>query len=135
MTSKVFKNGFQNRKWNYFSHFLTSDQKTYFTICFSFVPRDSKLIFKTGNGIIQTGNGIISPTSRPLIKKLLLQKFSHFHQGVPNRFSKQETEKSKQEMEWLISLPALWSKTSSTRCFTFFQRSFKLIFKTGDGNI
>ena len=58
---------YPNRIWNYFSTFQASDQKTYFTKCFSFVPRDSKLIFKTGNGIIQTGNGIISHTSRPLI--------------------------------------------------------------------
>ena len=78
--SKELKINFQNRKWkypnrkwNYFSHFKASDQKTYFTKCFSFVPRGSNLIFKTGNRIIQTGNGIISPTSRPLIKKLLLQ--------------------------------------------------------------
>ena len=33
--------------------------------------------------IFKTGNGIISSTSRPLIRKLLLQKISHFHQGVP----------------------------------------------------
>ena len=77
--SKGFKIDFQNRKWNYpnrkwnyFSHLQASDQKTYFTTCFSFLPRDSKLILKTGNGIMQTGNRIISPTSRPLIKELLL---------------------------------------------------------------
>ena len=56
--------------------------KTSFTKCFSFVPRVSKLISKTGNGIIQTGNGIISPTSRPLTKKLLLQNVFHFIQGL-----------------------------------------------------
>ena len=60
-------------------------------------------------------------------KNYFLQKFSPFHQGVPNWFSKQETELSKQEIELFIPLPALWSKTSFTRCFTFFQRSFKLI--------
>ena len=64
---------YQNRKWNYFSYFQPSDQKNSFTKCFSFVLRGLKLIFKTGNRIIQTGNGIISPISRPLIKKLLLQ--------------------------------------------------------------
>ena len=54
-----FKAAFKNRKWNNpkrkwnnFSYFLTSDQKTSFTKCFSFLPRSSKLIFKTGNGII-----------------------------------------------------------------------------------
>ena len=58
-----FKNRKQNhpnRKWNYFSHFKTfswylqtSDEKTYFTKCFSYGLRGSKLIFKTGNRIIQ----------------------------------------------------------------------------------
>jgi hypothetical protein len=32
-------------------------------------------IIQTGNGIVQTGNGIIPPSSRHLIKKLLLQMF------------------------------------------------------------
>ena len=41
-----------NRKWNYFSHFQADDQKTTFTKNFSFPPRSSKLIFKTGNEII-----------------------------------------------------------------------------------
>ena len=52
---------YSNRKWNYFSHFQTSAEKTSFTKCFSFDPRGPKLIFETGNGIIQTGNGFISP--------------------------------------------------------------------------
>ena len=56
------------------------------------------MIFKTGNEIIQTGNGIISPTSGPLIKKLLLQHLLHITQEVRNWFSKQEMELSKQEM-------------------------------------
>ena len=73
-----------NRKWNYFSHFQASDQKTFFIKCFSFEPRGLKLIFKTGNGIIQTGNGIISPTSRPLIKELLLQNIFHLFQQAQN---------------------------------------------------
>ena len=91
--SKGFKIDFQNRKWNYanrkwnyFSHFQASDQKTSFTKCFWFDPRGSKLIFKTGNGIIQTGNGIISPTSRPLIKNLLLQNLSKFFWGFKISF-------------------------------------------------
>ena len=49
--SKGFKIDFQNRKWNYpnrkwnyFSHLQASGQKTSFTKCFSFVPRDLKLI-------------------------------------------------------------------------------------------
>ena len=41
-----------------------------------FSVRSQKLVLHTGNGIIETGNGIISPTYRPLIEKLLLQKVS-----------------------------------------------------------
>ena len=88
-----------NRKWNYFTHFQISDQKTYFTKCISFSPRSSKLICKTGNAIIQTGNGIISPTSRPLVKKFLLQHILHINQGVQNWFAKQGMELFRQEME------------------------------------
>ena len=142
---------YPNRIWNYFSHFQASDQKTSFTKWFSLVTRVSKLIFQTGNGIFQTGNGIISPTSRPLIKKLLFQLFpicpkgfkidfqnrkwkypnrkwnyfSHFKASdkkssftisfsfvlrVQNWFRKQEMELSKQEMEFFLPLPGLWSK-------------------------
>ena len=64
--SEVFKIDFQNKKWNYFSHFQA--RKTSFKKCCLFVPRGSKLIFYRGNRIIQTGNGIISRTFRPLIK-------------------------------------------------------------------
>ena len=64
-----FHQGVQTRKSNYFSHFLASDQKTSSTAYAPYLPRNSILIVKTGNGIIQTGNGIISPTSRPQIRK------------------------------------------------------------------
>ena len=57
---------------------------------------------------MQTGNGIISPTSRLLIKKLLLQNVSHLIQGVQNQFSKQEMKLYKQEMELLLLLPELF---------------------------
>ena len=93
--SKRFKNNFQNRKWNYpnrkwnyFSHFLASNAKTSLTKHFSFDPKVSKLIFKTGNGIIQTGNGIISPTFWPPMKKLLLQNIFHLIQGFQKLISK-----------------------------------------------
>ena len=49
-------------------------KKTYFTKCFLLVPRVSKLIFKTENGMIKTGYGIFSPTSMPRIKKKHLTK-------------------------------------------------------------
>ena len=48
----------------------------------SFTKELKLMIYKTGKGIIQTGNLIISPTHRPLIKKILLQNASHFHQEV-----------------------------------------------------
>ena len=34
--------------------FQATDDKTSLTKCFSFTPRSSELIFKTGSGIIQT---------------------------------------------------------------------------------
>ena len=89
------------------TYLQVSDQKTSFTKCFSFLLRNARWIFKTGYGTIQSGNGIISPTSRPLIKKLLLQKASHFHKGIQNRFKRQEIELSKQEMEFLFPLLGL----------------------------
>ena len=48
------------------------------------VPRGSKLNLKSENGVIKTGNGIISSTSRPLIKKFLLQNVFHLFQGFQN---------------------------------------------------
>ena len=85
-TAMYRKRNYPNRKWNYFSHFQASDGKTSFTNCFSFDLRGSKMIFITGNGIIQTGNGVIYPTSRPLFKKHLLQNVSHLIQGVQFNF-------------------------------------------------
>ena len=46
--------------------------KNLFYTILSMLTKESKLVFKTENGIIQTGNGIISSTSGPVIKKLLL---------------------------------------------------------------
>ena len=51
---------------------------------------------------MQTGNGIISPTYRPMIKKLIWQNVSYLFQGVQNQFSKQEMVLSKQEMKLLV---------------------------------
>ena len=156
--SKGFKINLQNRKWNYFSHFPASDEKSYFTKCFSFDPRGSKSIFKTWNGIIQTGNRIISPTSRlliknfvykmvlncskglkiasirPLIKKVLLQNVSHLFQLAQNWFSKQEMELSKQEMELLLSLPGLWSKKLFYKMFLIWSKGFKINFQNRKWN-
>ena len=99
------KKNYPNRKWNYFSYFLTSNKNTYFTKDLSLLPRFLKMVFKTGNGIIQTGNGIISPISWPLIKKLILQKVSNFYNGVQNWCWKEDMELSKQEMELFLLFP------------------------------
>ena len=125
---------FPNRKWNYLSFFQASDQKTSFTRCFSFKPRSSELIFKTGNGIIQTGNGIIYPFSRMPIKKLLLQNVFHSNQGVQNWFSKQEMELSKQEMELFIPFPGLWSKNFFYNIFSILTKEFKIVFQNRKWN-
>jgi hypothetical protein len=76
--SNDFKMVFRNRKWkylyrkwNYFSPFQSSDQKTSLTKVFPFGPTISKRFSETGNGIIQTGNGIISPLSSHRIKTFL----------------------------------------------------------------
>ena len=79
------KQNYPNRKWNYFSYFLTSNQKTYFTKSFQLLKTNPKLVLKTGNRIIQTGNGIISqpgPNLKPsssrtqLGPRLLLHSYS-----------------------------------------------------------
>ena len=104
-------------------------QNFFFTQCFWFLPRSSKLIFKTGTGIIKTGNGIISSTSRPLIKKLLLQSVFNFHQVVQNWFSKQKKELSKQEMELFLPFPCLWSKNFLYKMLYIFPKEFKIDFQ------
>ena len=88
ISTQEFKIDFQNRKRNYIkrkrnylSHFWASDQKTSFTTFSPYLPRNSKLIDKTVNGIIQTGNGIISPLSRLLIKIFILQNVSYFQEN------------------------------------------------------
>ena len=75
-----------NRKWNYFSHFHVSDKKTSFTTFFLYLPRSSKLVFKTGNEIIQTGYGINSPTSWPLIENFFYWMFLISSKGFEINF-------------------------------------------------
>ena len=103
-------------------------KKTSFTKCFSFVSRGWKLFLKTGNKNTKTANGIIPPTSRPLIKKLLLQIINHLIQGAQNWFSKQEMELSKQEMEIFLPLPGLWSKNFFYKIFLIWSKGFKMDF-------
>ena len=92
------------------------------------------MIFKTGNGIIKTGNGIILPTSRPLIKKLLLQDVSHFYRGLQNWFLKHEMELFKQEMELFLPLPVLWSKNFFNKNFLISTQEFKIDFQNRKRN-
>ena len=68
----MLTNGLTVSYFQFCCYLQTSDEKTSFTKRFSLLPRSSRLIFLTGNGILQTGNGIIFPISRPPIKKLLL---------------------------------------------------------------
>ena len=63
-----------------FPYFQTSDEKNSLTKYLPYLLRSPNPVLQTGNGIIQTGNGTISPISRPLIKKLLLQNVSNFFQ-------------------------------------------------------
>merc|ERR1712105_81613 len=127
------KRNFANRKWNYFSHFQTSDQKTSFTKCFSFVPRVSKSIFKTGNRIIQTGNGIISPTSRPLIKNLFYKMFLICSKGFKIDFQNRKWNYPNRKWNYIFHFQASDQKTYFTTCFSFVPWDSKLIFKTGKG--
>ena len=92
-------------------------------------PLPPTLIFKAGNGIIQIGNGIIYRTSRPLIKKLILQNVSYLFQGIQNWFSKQEMELSKQEMELFLPLPGLWSKNFFYKMFFISSNGFIINFQ------
>ena len=124
------KYNYLNRKWKYFSYFLTSNQKTYFTKDLSLLPRFLKMVFKTGNGIIQTGNGIISPNYWPLIKKLIIQKVANFYNGVQNWCWKEETELSKQEMELFLLFPDHWSKNLFYKMFITFISKLHLDFNS-----
>ena len=57
---------------------------TLFKTKFLFLPRNTKLIIKTGNEILQTGSGIVCLTSMPQMKKLIVQNISYYYQEVQN---------------------------------------------------
>ena len=102
-----FKTGFENRKlnylnrkWNYFSYFVTSNQKHSFTKSFWLLKVNPKIVLKTVNIIIQTGN-------------------------VQNWFEIQEIELSKQEMELFLLLPDLQSKNFFYKKFLTFRNESK----------
>ena len=78
----------------------------------------------------------LAATYRPLMKKLVLQNVSHFHQWVQNWFSKQEIELSKQEiklskqeMELFYLLPGLWLKNLFYKLFLIFKGAQNCFFE------
>ena len=87
------------------------------------------LFFKSGYRIIQTGNGIISPTFRPLIRKLLLKHLLHINKGVRILFSKWEMEIFKQEMELFLTLPGLWSNNFFYNIISILTKEFEIYFQ------
>jgi len=136
VTRLIRKWNYPNRKWNYdyFSNFQASDKKTPFTKCFTFDPRGSKLIFKTGNGIIQTGHGIISLTSKPLIKKLLLQNVSHLIQGVQNWFQNRKWNYPNRKWNYFSNIQASDQKTSFLKMFLIYSKELKIYFQNRKWN-
>ena len=95
--------------------------KNSFTISSPYLPRDSKLVFKTGNEMDQTGNVIISSTSRPLIKKNF---FYDIFSILPKKL-KIWFELSKQEMELFLLFPDLRSKNFCKRMFLNFIKQYR----------
>ena len=92
-----------------FGMYFNSDASL--TRCFSFSPRSPKLIFKTGNRIIQTGNGIISLTSWPLIKRLLPQDFFSFLPRISKLiFNRKQNYSNRKWNNFSIFQASVWSK-------------------------
>ena len=84
---KGIQNRFKRQELEIFLPLLGIQPKNFFYKILLIFTKEFKMDFrKTEHGIIQPGNRIISPTSRPLTKKLLLHDVSHFWQGVQNRF-------------------------------------------------
>ena len=115
------KCNYPNRRWNHFPNFEASDQKISFAKCFSFILNWFKIYFSKQKWNYPNRKRTYFSISRPLIKNLLLQNVSHLFQGFQNRFSKQEMEWCKQEMELFLPLPGLWSKK-------FFYKMFLIYF-------
>ena len=135
ISTKELKIGFQNRKWNYFSHFQVSDQKTSFITSSPRLPRNSKFVFKTKNGIIQTGNGIISPTSRPLIKSFFFNIFFTLSKEFKIDFQNGKRNYPNRKWNYFSHFRASDQKTSFITSSPYLSRNSKLVFKTGNGII
>ena len=133
--------------------------KNLFYIIFLILTKEFKIHFQNRKWNYPIRKWNFFCTSRPLIRKLLLQVVSHFLQGVLNWFSKQGIEWSKnfsqkicfyfnkeiqidfqqeielfeQEMELFFQIQGLWSNIHFNKCFLFSPRSSKLIFKKENG--
>merc|ERR1712105_323255 len=98
-------------------------------------PSSSKLTFKTGNGIIQAGNGIISPTSMPLIKKLLSQNLPCLFQEFKINLQNRKWNYPNRKWNYFSHFYASDQKTSFTKSFSFVLRDSKVISKKGNVTI
>ena len=112
------KHNYWNRKWNYFSYLLTSDQKTSFTKYFPFNLKSPKPVLETGNRIIKTGNGIIFPTYLLLIKKLIIQNIFCSTQRVQKQIIKTGNQIIETGTGIFFLLTDLWSKNLFHKIFS-----------------
>ena len=67
----------------------------------------------------------ISPTSWPLIKKLILQNVSHFYQGVRIQIFKQEMEIFKQDMDLILHFQVSDQKNFFYKMFLMFTKELE----------
>ena len=95
----------------------------------------SKLIFKIENGNIQTGNGNISPTSRPLIKKRLLQDISNCSKVLKINHQNRKWNHPNRKWNFFSYFQPSDQKTSFTKYSLFVPMFSKLIFKAGNWSI
>ena len=122
--SKGFKIDFKNRKWNHanrkwncFSHFWASYKKFFYRVVFN-VPKNPKLIFKTGNGIVKTGYLIIFPTSKPLIKNFFYRLFFVCSWGFKLDFQNRKLNYPNRKWNYFSPFQFTDQKTSFTTCFS-----------------
>ena len=84
--------------------------------------------------ILKPENGIIYPTSRALMKKLLLQNVSYFYQIFYKLISKTGIELFEQEMELFHLLLGLISKDFFHKMFLILIKEFKINFQNRKWN-
>ena len=82
------------------------------------------------NGPIRTANGIISPTSRPLVKRLFFsKKFLIFIKEFDIDIQNKKQKYLNRNWDSSICFQASDQNPSCTKCFSIFLRSSNLIFK------